>query len=228
MRPTIEYIQQSFDRYNLLLFGGRLPRIPIRLSDAKTYLGQCVSQIRTHPDGRNEHTGFELRISTRFDLPEATVDDTIIHEMIHYFIHYNGLSDTSAHGPIFKSIMHSINTVHGRNLSVSHHTTPKQHEEANSRPRWHVIAVIHLRDASPGTVGIKVLPRSAEKVIEFYRRVNSAPQVSGIDLYLHNAPYFNRYPTSAALRYHPTQLADITPHLASARPITIQGSTLTY
>ena len=228
MRPTVQYIQERFDLYNRLMFGGRLPRIPIRLSDAKTFLGQCVSRVLTHPDGRREHTDFELRISTRFDLSAEMVDDTIIHEMIHYFIHYNGLADTSAHGPIFKSIMHSINTVHGRNLSVSHRTTLIEREEANSRPRWHVIAVIHLRDASPGTVGIKVLPRTAEKIIEFHRRVSSAPQVTGIDLYLHDAPYFNRYPTSAALRYHPAKLADITPHPTSARPITIQGTTMTY
>lgn len=228
MRPTVDYIQQRFDRYNLLMFGGRLPRIPIRLSDAKSFLGQCVSQIRVHPDGRREHYGFELRISTRFDLPETTVDDTIIHEMIHYFIHYNGLADTSAHGPIFKSIMHSINTVHGRNLSVSHRSTADQQEQANARPRWHVIAVLHLCSSSPGTVGIKVLPRTTERIIEFHRRALSSPQVSGIDLYLHNAPYFNRYPTSAALRYHLVPLADITPHLTSARPITIHGNTLTY
>lgn len=228
MRPTVDYIQQRFDLYNRIMFGGRLPRIPIRLSDAKTYLGQCVSRIRIHPDGRREHTDFELRISTRLDLPEATVDDTIIHEMIHYFIHYNGLADTSAHGPIFKSIMHSINTVHGRNLSVSHRSTPVQQEEANSRPRWHVIAVLHLRDASPGTVGIKVLPRTTERIIEFHRRVSSSPQVSGIDLYLHDAPYFNRYPTSAALRYHLVTLSDLTPHLTTARPIKIHGNTLTY
>lgn len=205
-----------------------MPRIPIRLSDAKTYLGQCVSQVRTHPDGRREHTDFELRISTRLDLPADMVDDTIIHEMIHYFIHYNGLADTSAHGPIFKSIMHGINTAHGRHLTVSHKTTPEQRDEANSRPRWHVIAIIHLRDAAPGTVGIKVLPRITEKIIEFHRRVSSAPQVTDIDLYLHNAPYFNRYPSSVALRYHPVPLDEITPHLTAARPITIQGSTLTY
>ena len=210
------------------MFGGRLPRIPIRLSDAKTFLGQCVSRVITHPDGRREHADFELRISTRLDLPQETVDDTIIHEMIHYFIHYNGLHDLSAHGPIFRSIMQSINTAHGRHLSVSHKSTPEQRADTNSRPRWHVIAVLRLRDPDPDHIGIKVLPRTTERVIEYYRRVSLATQVTGIELYLHNAPFFNRYPSSAALRYHPASLAEVTQHLSGARRLAIQGSTLVY
>lgn len=228
VRPTIEYIQERFDRYNRQMFGGRLPRIPIRLSDAKTFLGQCVSKIHTHPDGQREHYDFELRISTRLDLPQETVDDTIIHEMIHYFIHYNGLHDISAHGPIFRSIMQSINIAHGRHISISHKSTPGQHTDSDSPPRWHIIAVLHLNEPDPDHIGIKVLPRTVEKVIQYYRRVSQAPQVAYIELYLHNAPYFNRYPSSAALRYHPASLAEITPHLTDARRLTIQGNNLNF
>lgn len=228
MRTTLEYIEERFDRYNRQMFGGRLPRISIRLSDAKTFLGQCVSRVVTHPDGSREHTDFELRISSRFDLPQETVDDTIIHEMIHYFIHYNGLCDSSAHGPIFRSIMQSINIAHGRNITVSHKSTPSERADSDSRRRWHIIAVLRLQDPVSDHIGIKVLPRTTVKVIEYCRRVSLSPQVTAIELYLHNAPYFNRYPSSAALRYHPASLAEISPHLADAKRLVIQGSALVY
>lgn len=251
MRPTVDYITRQFDHYNRLMFGGRLPRIPVKLTEARTYLGQCVSRIVTDTDGTRRHTEFELRISTRLDLPQATVDDTLIHEMIHYFIHYNGLSDTSAHGPIFHSIMQSINTIHGRRLTISHKSTPDEHTGITPRRTWHIIAVLHLRTtpsrpgdnptstptdsgistttgSNLGTIGVKVLPRTVEKVIMYHRRVSTAPQVERVDLYLHDDPYFDRYPTSAALRYHLADAADILPRLASARPLTITGTTLTY
>lgn len=225
---TLEYIQQKFDHYNRLIFCGRLPRIPIRLSNAKTYLGQCVSRVITLPDGRKEHTDFELRISTRLDLAPDTIDDTIIHEMIHYFIHYNGLHDTSAHGPLFRSLMHSINIAHGRKLTISHRSTPDERASADSAPRWHVIAILRLNDPDPDKIGVKVLPRTTDKIIQYYHRVLAAPQVASIDLYLHSAPFFNRYPVSAAMRYHPASLSEVTPHLADARRLTVEGSTITY
>lgn len=212
------------------MFGGRLPAIPIRLSNAATYLGQCVSRVTTDSDGMRRHTDFELRISTRLDLPRDTVDDTIIHEMIHYFIHYNGLQDTSAHGPIFRSIMHSINVAHGRNLTISHKSTPDERTASGSGTpgRWHVIAVIYFRDRSDGTVGIKVLPRTAERIAMYYHRVSSAPQVERVELYLHNDPFFDTYPTSAALRYHSIPLTDLRPHLADARPVKVDDDKLRY
>ena len=210
------------------MFGGRLPRIPIKLSDAKSYLGQCVSRITSLPDGRKVHSDFELRISTRLDLPAETVDDTVIHEMIHYFIHYNGLPDTSAHGPIFRSIMNGINASHGRHITISHHSTPEQSAEADSRPKLHVIAVMKLRTLPTGRVGIKILPRTAERVIQFHRRALSAPNVESIELYLHNDPFFNRYPVSVSLRYHPVSASELAQHLASARQLAISGNALIY
>lgn len=214
------------------MFGGRLPDIPIRLSNAATYLGQCVSHVTTDADGVRRHTDFELRISTRLDLPRDTVDDTIIHEMIHYFIHYTGLHDTSAHGPIFRSIMQSINVAHGRNLTISHKSTTEEHAATSSgtgtRGRWHVIAVIYFRDKADGSVGIKVLPRTAERIAMYYHRVSSAPQVERVELYLHNDPFFDTYPTSAALRYHSIPMADLLPHLSDARPVKVDGNKLRY
>ena len=173
------------------------------------------------------HDGCELRISARMDLPQNTVDDTIIHEMIHYFIHYNRLPERAPHGPIFRSIMNGINASYGRNITVSHRCTPAQRSEAISRPAWHVIAVLHFRNPA-GKIGVKVLPRTVQKVIMYHSRVSAVPGIDHIELYLHNDPYFNRYPVSSALHYHEVLSDEIMKHLDGARRLAINGSMLVY
>ncbi|WP_301748301.1 hypothetical protein, partial [uncultured Duncaniella sp.] len=58
--------------------------------------------------------------------------------------------------------------------------------------------------------------------------VSRSPEIDRIELYLHNDPYFNRYPTSATLRYHATTHSDLMPHLCGARLLTIHADTLAY
>ena len=119
MKPTLPYLKEKFAHFNNLIFNGRLPEIPIFLCEVKTFVGQYKSKIKYHPDGRREHYLHALRFSTCFDLPERQLEDVIIHEMIHYFIAYNGLHDRSAHGPLFKALMKSVNETHGRSLTIS-------------------------------------------------------------------------------------------------------------
>jgi len=71
-----------------------------------------------NPDGTWHYFGFVFRISTVIDLPEREVEDTILHEMIHYYILSNQMQDTSAHGEIFMRMMKDIN-VRVSTLSVS-------------------------------------------------------------------------------------------------------------
>ena len=110
MRPTIEYIQTRFNEYNDRFFDGALPPIPVKLSNAKTFLGKlCFKRKRKWLFGDYYNTGFVLRINTRADLPEELVEDTILHEMIHYYIAFNQWSDTSTHGQLFRREMKRIN-----------------------------------------------------------------------------------------------------------------------
>ncbi len=108
MKATIPYIEQKFEEFNRQIFGGKLPRIPVQLSHAKTFLGQCVYKKRRKLLGRTELYDFQLRINARIDLPERELEDIIIHEMIHYYIGYHQLKDTSAHGRLFRQLMDDI------------------------------------------------------------------------------------------------------------------------
>lgn len=219
MRATIPYVEQKFDEFNRQMFGGKLPRIPIQLSNAKTFLGQCVYKKRRKLFGKTERYDFRLRINARIDLPEPELEDTIIHEMIHYYIGYNQLEDTSAHGLLFLRIMNDINRRFGRSLTVSHKSTEEQREQLQDRRvRYHVIAVVQFHD---GRTGIKVLPRVRPSILYYRNNVLANREIASVELYMSNDVFFNRFPNSSALRVHFLDADTISQHLEGAEKITL-------
>ena len=131
MVPTIPYIQSRFDEFNARFFAGALPPVPIKLSNARTFLGKLTfTKRRKWLFGEWTYSNFVLRINTRFDLPEQLIEDTILHEMIHYYIAVNQLRDTSTHGRLFRQEMKRINAEGNRHITISYrlknmpHLTP--------------------------------------------------------------------------------------------------------
>lgn len=222
MKPTIPFIEKKFEEFNHQIFGGRLPKLPIELSDASGFLGKCTFQERRLPNGLKEYSNFALCVNTRIDLPENVIEDTIIHEMIHYLILWIGLHDSSSHGDIFNAIMNSINTAHSRSISIRHQGTEKEAEQAVSTKRtWHVIAAIRFKS---GKYGVKVLPRTVPKILDYYKAATSYPEVAEVTLYLHDNPFFNRYPTSAAFRIHDIEKTLLESNLKNAKKLKINGN----
>lgn len=124
MIPTVDYIQSCFDEYNVLFFNGTLLPIPIKLSNARTFLGKVTFvKRRKWLFGEWVYSNFKLRINTRFDLPEELIQDTILHEMIHYYIAVNHLRDTSTHGQLFRREMKRINEQGNRHITISYRLT---------------------------------------------------------------------------------------------------------
>ena len=224
MLPSIPYLRQKFSEFNQQIFNGRLPEPAITLCAVSSFVGQFKSKVRKGEDGSREFYDYQLRFSTSFNLPEAVLEDTLIHEMIHYFIAYNGLYDRSAHGPLFKSLMQSINEAHGRSITISHRTTGSEMAEAKSaKKKWHVIAILHFKS---GEKGVKVLPRVIPRIIDYHKRVAVATNIRSVDLYLHNDPYFNRFPTSTGARCHSITPTEISLHLRGAHTLHVEGSKL--
>jgi predicted SprT family Zn-dependent metalloprotease len=214
MKATIPYVEKKFEEFNQLMFDGKLPKLPIELSDAKTFLGLCVYKKRRTILGRTECHDFKLRISTRIDLVEAEVEDIIIHEMIHYYIGYNNLKDSSAHGRVFRHIMNTINEKFGRHIKISHKLTKEEKEQLyDTKRRWRVVAYVTFND---GRTGIKVLPRIMPRIANYYNAVSRESSVESIELYMTNNPYFNRYPSSSAFRVHYIDKAEADKHLQGA------------
>lgn len=217
MRPTLPYIQQKFDEFNRLCFDGKLPPITIVLSNARTYLGVCAYKTKRNFLGRKTHYDFRLRISTRFDLPEDVIEDTILHEMIHYHIAYNHLKDSTTHGPLFRQMMQDFNSRFGRHITISHRLTEAQRTEAaDTRRKLHVVAVVRFKD---GRVGLKCIPRIRERIADYCTQVKRVPEVEDVALYLTDNVFFNRFPTSAALRVHFIDEAELAAQLEGATPL---------
>ena len=224
MIVDIPYTKRKFEEFNRLMFGGELPEIPIYLSDAKTFLGKFCFKKRKLPNGKTAYYDFSLRMNTRLDLPEQEVEDTIIHEMIHYFIAYKNLEDASAHGPIFQHIMKSINERFGRHLTISYKTTAAEREALqDKRPRYHVVAVLQLCD---GRFAVKVLPRIMQRIVYYYNQMKKQPTVAYIQLFMSNDIFFNRYPNSSALNARIVDEEEVMAHLEGAEVLQCDGNTI--
>ena len=220
MIPTIPYIEAKFDEFNKLIFSGELPKIPILLGSATRVIGSFTYRVHKNFWGKKAYSDLKLRFSTKFDLPENELQDVIIHEMIHYYIHFKNLKDRSAHGPLFKNLMNQINKNFGRNISIRHKGAVRAHEQmADAKPRYRVVAVVTMKD---GKTGIKVLPRIKEKVHHYYKAVSAASTVSHIALYITPNPFFGQYPCSSALRIHYVDNTILQPQLAESTMLPIK------
>ena len=171
-----------------------------------------------------EYFDFSLRINTRLDLPEREVEDTIIHEMIHYFIAYKNLEDATSHGPIFQHIMNSINEKYGRNLSISYKSSDEEKEAlVDKKQHYHVVAVVVFYD---GRSGIKVLPRIIQRIVNYYNNISRQKEIAVVRLYMSNDVFFNRFPNSSSLRVHYVDAEVIKERLKGAEVFECDGKTI--
>lgn len=211
MTPTVEYLEERFDTFNRMCFDGALPRIPIKLSRARTFVGRLIYRPVRDWRGRVvRREDFVLRISTYFDLPEAEIEDTLIHEMIHYWVAWKGIKDTSSHGKEFRRIMKEINALHGRHLTISHKSTPEE-QDRDTRVRDHWFCVSQLAD------GRTALTVAAQPCIARIRRAfRWSPTVRSQTWYHSRDPWFNRYPHCRSPKIFPIDPAVLQPHLDAA------------
>lgn len=219
MRATAAYVRERFAYFNNLCFGGALPEIPVRMSNAKSFLGQLKFKRRRKLFGKDELYDFTLHISTRFDLPADTVDDTIIHEMIHYYIHYNGITDTAPHGSVFRRIMTTVNTNHGRHIAVRH-TSNSAELATDSHVKSHFICVTKLDD---GTRCLTVCART--RIFEIYRILSGWDKVRSMEWYFSKDSHFNRFPVSKTAKLYRMD-ADTEVCIKNARRLECDGHRL--
>ena len=222
MRPTQEYIECRFREFNEQCFGGQLPMVPVRLSSARTYLGQLGFKRKRTLLGGIKNYDFVLRISTHVDLPEQEVEDTLLHEMIHLYIASNQLKDTSSHGQLFRRLMTELNRRYGRHITISHRRTAAEQEQDTQR-RLHLLCVSTFES---GERGITIAAKS--RVFLLWDALSTFPHVVETCWYATYNPFFNRYPRSLTPRIYRISPDDLTIHLKDARPIRRQGSRICF
>lgn len=108
MKVTKEFLSQKHREYNQQYFGGMLPSVFFLIKKTKKTLGFY----------RGRNFGMcEIMISTYYDRSEHDVCRTLLHEMIHQYIHVKDLKDTSPHGKYFKHYAHMLNQ-YGWNITA--------------------------------------------------------------------------------------------------------------
>lgn len=203
MEITTNYIAERFQTFNRQMFGGKLTLPRIAVSRAHTLAG-ALSFKRRRVGGKIVKTDFTLRISAEVPMTEREVEDTIIHEMIHYSIASSQCTDTSAHGVLFRRLMNAINERHGRHITISHRpAVPAASATATvahrlSRPV--LVATLELRD---GRMAFKVLSRNVVSIASYCRQAASAPAVKRVRLYVSENGFFGGFPRSTALKMYP-------------------------
>lgn len=211
MIPTLEYIENKFHEFNELMFEGKLADLPFKLSSARTFLGQ-IRYIRDKmPDGTERYCGFQFVINTKIDLPEREIEDTIIHEMIHYYILSNQMQDTGPHGELFIQMMQKINLKFDRNVSVAHKVT-KEEQDNDTEIREHLFCISKFRG---NQLGITIANKS--KILQLWDELPKVSRVEECKWYLSTDPYFNRYPRASSVKIYPIDKEVLEGHLKDAK-----------
>ncbi|MBR1543616.1 MAG: SprT-like domain-containing protein [Muribaculaceae bacterium] len=220
MTPTREIVAEKFSKFNNLCFGGQLPPIKVRMSNAKSFLGQLRYKTQRHSGGTNTHYDYEMTISTCYDVELRELEDTIIHEMIHYYILINGIEDESSHGPVFRRIMKEINERYGRNVRLSQHRGSMQMKAGNMK-RFSVLCVSTLPD---GRRGVTVCART--RIFHIYDMLPRCYGVKQMEWYLSDDTFFNRFPNSVTPKIYVVSADELATHLKTARPLECDGNSI--
>lgn len=220
MKPTIEYVKEKFQEFNQLCFDGVLPMPLIVLSRSRRTLGQLAYLRQRLPDGSVRRYNFSLKISNLIDRDDRVVEDTIIHEMIHYYILYHDIYDTSSHGRRFQWWMNRINRKFGRNITITHRSTP-QEKDADTQKRHHLVCIIRFRD---GSRGVMIVPRT--RIFMQWDAPRKFADVEEYGWYMSIDPFFNRYPRSISVKAYNISKEDVEIHLSGAVQLGKTGDTI--
>ena len=217
MMLTLEFLNQKFDELNELCFGGALPKVSIRLSKARTYLGQLGFKRKHSLFGKTQYYDFVLRISTRLEQTEEEIIDTLLHEMIHLYIASHQLKDSSSHGKVFREMMNDLNQRFGRHITISHRKTNDELNQDTQR-RQHLVCVSTL---ASGERGITIAAKS--RLLLLWDQIPRIPEIVSQTWYVSYDPYFNRFPRALTPKVYRISPSDLDLHLKAARPLVRQG-----
>ena len=103
----------SFHIYNLEYFDGALPLPNFKIRHGWKTLG-CFY----YEPGKTTGTSETIEITDFYDFTEEEFRDILVHEMIHYYLHYTGMDGWINHGKAFRRMASRLNREYGLNISV--------------------------------------------------------------------------------------------------------------
>ena len=193
MRPTLDYLVERFDYFNQLCFDGELQRPPIKLNTRYATMGQTCGECCVYDDGTILWKNLRIEISVRRDLPEYEYIDTLVHEMIHYYVMTNNLQDDSPHGTLFRQKMEEITMNYGIRITIAF--DPSDEEMVNTRTRNRYVVTAESND---GHMLVAVVARN--KVFQFWDYIPKMDGVSNVHWYVSDRQIFEKFPVAVSPR----------------------------
>lgn len=187
MRPTLEYLKDKFEYYNRLCFDGSLPMPSIKLNMRYSEMGVTKYREMISADGVKHYGDFSIEISVRRDLPEEEYIDTLVHEMIHYYIAYNHIVDDSTHGQVFCQKMKYITDTFGIKISIAFDADDEYLVNTVSRIRYVCVA-----EFDDGRMGLSVVAKN--KIFALWKQMPQIEGVRSVWWYVTNRAIFDKYP----------------------------------
>lgn len=189
MKATMGFVKSKYIEFNELIFDRKLPEIPVYINKSRTMMGVLRYEKRRNWLGKIEYKNFRIYISSYYDLPEKEIEDTLIHEMIHLFINYNRIKDSSSHGPVFRRMMLDINKKFGRKITVSHKSDLKLLDSDDHCKPHYICETIWKNDKRYITCVAQ------SKLFEFNEFFHRQSDCICIRWWFSKDSYFNRYPS---------------------------------
>lgn len=214
MKPTIYDIINLYEKYNKLIFNNQLPRPTLLLSDRKRGVGLTKCKTMVNPDGKKRNYDFSISISTYWDLPEEEYIDTLVHEMIHYYIAYHNIEDNAMHGKVFMKMMNEITLKHGIKISVNFTPTEEIISSGKGRERLHYICV-----AEGEKEDHYLIVAAKNKLSDLQEQIPKIPGLKNIKWYTTKDPFFDEQPIAVSPSMREIDRELLNRHLKSANII---------
>ena len=220
MLITVPDIQGIFNKYNSLCFDGKLPLPRIRIGHAKGYLGQLRYKVKKDKSGKATYSDFSLNFTQRYEMDQEKLEDVVIHEMIHYYIHYNNIQDTSAHGVVFRKMMDDINIRFKRNITISDRSGLPVSDESQ-QIKMHLVCVATLKS---GDTGVAVCART--RAFEIYDELPRRYDILKFSWYFTSDQYVNRFKRTNTAKLYRADKEEVRQHLATAAELERVGNVI--
>jgi len=121
-------ILAGFQYFNHKYFNDELPIPIIAVSHSYRTLGYFHCDF----DIWGNITNPTIEISDNYDYLESQFDDILIHEMIHYYLVFNGKDKKCHHGKEFNKMAKEFNANYGTNITPTIDLTTYKIKEGNS------------------------------------------------------------------------------------------------
>ncbi len=195
MELTAKILREWFVQFNAEYFDDQLPLPQLVVSNARTQLGlfRC-RRVRKGPFSGYVLADFTIKVSEFYQLEEREYQQTLLHEMIHYYIAYTGARDSSPHGQLFHQHAKRINRQGGWNITVSERRRQLAVREKNVRRQ----SLLFLIRTSDNRFFVSVVNPNYRNFLA--RQAQRSPEIAEYSFVVSNESQYSSWPQCQSLR----------------------------